>query len=69
MHKSPGTKLRSKREALGETLDQAAAAIGCDASHLSRIERGLIETISVDLALRIRERFDIPVEAWKRSAA
>jgi transcriptional regulator with XRE-family HTH domain len=62
--KETGGQLRAKREAMGLSLDEAAAELGISGSQLSRIERGLVESVDVAFALQAKRRFGIAVDAW-----
>lgn len=46
------------------TLEQAAADLAISPSQLSRIERGLVESIDLAFALRVRDRFGIDPDSW-----
>ncbi|MFK0154610.1 helix-turn-helix domain-containing protein [Streptomyces sp. NPDC090493] len=51
-HVFSGESLRARRRARGWTLSQTAAKAGMDASHLSKVERGLAG-LSVDTLTRL----------------
>lgn len=50
-------------------MREAATELGVSEAWLSRVERGHTDSISVDFAMRIKERFGIPVEMWSTKAA
>lgn len=62
-------QFRSKRHSLRLTQAEVAARLDVDPSWVSRIERGHVDHLPVDLALRIQREFGIPVESWVRGAA
>lgn len=75
MLKDSGVKLREWRTKNGDlSLTEMSKKLGragrsADPGHLSRIERGLVETISVDLAVAIQKLTGIPVESWRSEVA
>lgn len=58
------TELRKARKGKGETLLVAAKKLGIDAGSLSRIERGHVDRLSVQAAVKIEREYGIPVAAW-----
>lgn len=62
-------QLRAWRTGRRLSLADLAAKLECDPGHLSRIERALVSTISVDLAVAIQRLTGIPVESWRQEAA
>lgn len=69
MLKEASARLRHLRKGNGLTLREAATELGVSEAWLSRVERGHTDSISVDFAMRIKERFGIPVEMWSTKAA
>jgi len=56
------TSLRQIREGRGAKLEEYASQVGVDASLLSRIERGLVASLDLNVAFRIAEVYGVPVE-------
>lgn len=58
--------LRPIREQRQKLLAEYADRLGITEGHLSRIERGLVESIPVELAWGIRRVYGVPLKAWDR---
>lgn len=62
------SNLASYFEASGDTQQAFADALGISQSHISRVSKGLVEP-SLDLALRIARKANIPVESMVPDAS
>ena len=56
--------LRAARLEQQATLRDWASRLRISVGHLSRLERGLVPNVGVDLAVRVRNLAGIPIEAW-----
>lgn len=50
-------------------MREAALELEVSEAWLSRIERGHMESVSVDFAMRVKARFGIPLEVWSQDKA
>lgn len=64
----PGAELKRRRTTVGHGLKSAARRLKMDPAQLSRIENELWKRMSVDLAIRIRDEYGIPLEVWGPAA-
>jgi transcriptional regulator with XRE-family HTH domain len=62
-----GTLIRSVREAREETLEDAAASVGCSRSHLNNIELG-IKGAGRELLFRISSHYEISLDDFIAAA-
>ena len=69
MLKVAAKRLRSLRKERGLSLRESADLLCISAAWLSRVERGHLDDITVDLAFKIRDVFGLPVEIWRGKRA
>lgn len=65
-------KIREGRQALdgsGHTQEEYAARLGVSQGHLSKIERGLVESMDVELAWAISRVYGVPMEMFDAGKA
>lgn len=58
---SMGDRLRQLRMARGQSLQQAASAIGCTKPHLSELERGTSSNPTLNLLRAIAKTYGVSV--------